>query len=212
METFSVRKARHRELVAVADREEAGRACAALAVCPADFLVSQLTALVRAPTSSSTTLALAVGRADPGLRGRLWGVFYFAEAMLGWYAARRRDVRHLHAMVADVASDVALIVTRGGSNGRTWSLAVHILDEFCDVQLNRLAEKLAADRLAIAISDSGPSQVMGRWSRAPLAGKPNCSLWCRARSFWRRRRQTGVRRTHIQCVGQLVASEKDRLS
>lgn len=49
VETFSIRKALHRELLAVADREEAEPTYAALSLRPADFLVSDLTALYSRP-------------------------------------------------------------------------------------------------------------------------------------------------------------------
>ena len=204
VETFSIHRAPHRELLAAADREEAKRTYAAVPARPIDFLVSHLSALVSAPSSYLTTLAFAVRRANPGLRGRLWGLFYFAEAMLVWHAARRRGVRHLHAVFADVASDVALIITHYGGDGWSWSLAVHGPVEFYDVQLNRLAEKLAAARFAIAISDFGRSQLMAvgsedRWQDIHVV---HCGIEPEAFAVdGDRPRSEGP---HILCVGRLV--------
>lgn len=169
VETISIHRAKPEELLAAVDREEAERT---LSILPPNWLrliAAHLRALLRAPSRYLDTLGFAVARANPGVRGRAWGLFYFAEAVTVWDGARRRGIRHLHAIFADGASDVALLVCRYGGEGWSWSLAIHGPVEFYDVYRNNLAGKLAEARFALAISDFGRSQLMTqvpeeRWS------------------------------------------------
>lgn len=169
VETISIHRTESEQLLAAADREEAERT---LSILPPNWLrliTAHLTALLRAPSRYLETLRFSVARANPGVRGRAWGLFYFAEAMAVWDGARKRHVRHLHAIFADGASDVALLVCRYGGDGWSWSLTIHGPVEFYDVYRNDLAGKLADARFALAISDFGRSQLMTqvpeeRWS------------------------------------------------
>src|SRR5579884_277060 len=209
IETFSIHRAPADELLAEADREEAARTYAVLPVRALDFVGSHLIAFARSPSSYLATLLHAVSRSNPGLRGRLWGLFYFAEAMPVWRAARRRRVRHLHAVFGDVASDVALLVSRYAGEEWTWSMAIHGPDEFFDVRGSNLADKVAAARFVIAISDFGRSQLMTvadvrRWDDIHVV---RCGLDPDAFASERREDHSGrPDRTghHIVCVGRLT--------
>jgi glycosyltransferase involved in cell wall biosynthesis len=123
-----------------------------------------------------STLALALRTGAPGLRERLWHLFYFAEAMILLRHCRRAGIAHIHAQFADVATDVAMLVTHYRRGQRvdgvecSWSLAVHGSVEFYDVTRYALPEKLNHARFAVAISDFGRSQLMRlspleRWPR-----------------------------------------------
>ena len=96
----------------------------------------------RASSSHGRTFALCSGIRGPGSgrsacaaahpgtpRGTLWQLFYFAEAVVLWRELVRREIRHVHAHFADVASDVALLAVDIGNRidggGWTWSLAFH---------------------------------------------------------------------------------------
>jgi glycosyltransferase involved in cell wall biosynthesis len=155
------------------------------------------------------TLARAFRRANPGLRGRLWGLFYFAEAMPVWRAARRQGVSHLHAVFGDVASDVALLVNHYAGDGCTWSMAIHGPDEFYDVSRANLADKVAASRFVVAISDFGRSQLMtvadeSRWEDIYVV---RCGLDPDAFSLddlAEQRRAPSPDGQHIVCVGRLI--------
>ena len=111
-----IHRARPEELLTADDREEHDRTHAVLPIRSTVFLRTHLLALLSSPRRYLATLAFALSRANAGLRGRR-GVFYFAEAILVWRAARSRGVRHLHAVRADVASDVALLVTHYAGAG-----------------------------------------------------------------------------------------------
>jgi glycosyltransferase involved in cell wall biosynthesis len=209
VETFSIHRTPADQLLTHAEREEARRTYAVLPLDAPDFVISHLFAFVRSPSSYLATLALAVRRANPGVRGRLWGLFYFAEAMPVWRAARRRNVRHLHAVFGDVASDVALLVTHYARNALSWSMAIHGPDEFADVRGSNLVDKMAAARFVVAISDFGRSQLMTvsderRWADIhvvrcgldPDAFGTNDGRGCP--------RPTNSRQPHIVCVGRLT--------
>lgn len=209
VETFSIHRTPADQLLTHAEREEAKRTYAVLPVCAPDFVASHLSAFARSPASYLATLTLAVRRAKPGVRGRLWGLFYFAEAMPVWRAARRRNVRHLHAVFGDVASDVALLITHYARGGCSWSMAVHGPDEFADVRGSNLVDKMAAARFVIAISDFGRSQLMTvsderRWDDIHVV---RCGLdpgSFRADGDRHRLEQTAAAQPHIVCVGRLT--------
>jgi colanic acid/amylovoran biosynthesis glycosyltransferase len=160
VETFSIHRTPASETLAQSDRDEAQRTHAVVPPRLLGLLSSHVAAFVHAPARYLSTLRFAVQRANPGLRGRLWGLFYFVEAMSIWGVARRKGIHHLHVAFADGASDVALLMTRFGGEPWSWSIAVHGPVEFYDVEYNHLAEKLAAARFAVAISDFGRSQMM----------------------------------------------------
>ena len=209
VETFSIHRTPSDQLLAEADRMEAARTYAVLPVRALDFVGSHVIAFARSPSSYLATLLHAVKGANPGLRGRLWGLFYFAEAMPVWRAARRRRIRHLHAVFGDVASDVALLVTRYVGDAWTWSMAIHGPDEFADVRHAKLAQKVAAARFVVAISDFGRSQLMAvspetRWADIHVV---RCGLDPAAfpvEDPGGAPPQADRTRSHIVCVGRLV--------
>jgi colanic acid/amylovoran biosynthesis glycosyltransferase len=168
--TFSIRRSPPEELLTQADRQEAAETFSVLPARPVDLVRAHAEALRRRPVRYVATLGHALRRAVPGLRGLLWGVFYFIEAIPVWQRCEQLGVRHLHAQFADSATDVALLVRRFGGSGWSWSLAVHGPVEFYDVTQNRLAEKVADADAVLAISDFGRSQLMTvapekRWDR-----------------------------------------------
>jgi colanic acid/amylovoran biosynthesis glycosyltransferase len=160
VETFSIHRTPSAELLTPADQEEGRRTYAVWPPRPLDLLRGHLSAALHRPGRYLDTLLFAVRRANPGVRGRLQGLFYFVEAMPIWDAARRRGVRHLHASFADSASDVALLAGHFGGEKWSFSLAIHGPVEFEDIHTNHLAEKVKAARFTVAISDFGRSQLM----------------------------------------------------
>lgn len=204
VETFSIHRPKPAELLAEVDRDEARRTYTVLPARVLRLLGAHVLAFGRDPSAYLSTLAFALRRANPGVRGRLWGLFYFAEAIAIWRGARQRNVRHLHAIFADGASDVALLVRHYGGSGWSYSLAIHGPVEFYDVVRNRLAEKLASARFAVAISDFGRSQLMtlateDRW---PDIHVVRCGL--ELASFTPAQDDRSHAEPHILCVGRLV--------
>jgi colanic acid/amylovoran biosynthesis glycosyltransferase len=176
LDTLSVHRTPAHDLLAAADRQAEATTFSVLPTSLGRLLGAHLEALVRSPRRYLRTLALALRTGAPGLRERLWHVFYFAEAMILLRHCRRARIAHIHAQFADVATDVAMLVTHYRSGQRvdgvecSWSLAVHGSAEFYDVTRYALADKLDHARFAVAISDFGRSQLMRlspleRWSR-----------------------------------------------
>jgi colanic acid/amylovoran biosynthesis glycosyltransferase len=164
--TLSIHRAEAAQLLSAADRQEAAATFSVLPTGLGALLAAHLEAAARSPRRYVSTLALALRTGAPGVRERLWHLFYFGEAMVLLRHARRAGIAHLHAQFADSATDVAMLVThyrrgqRVGATTCSWSLAVHGSAEFYDVRRHALAAKLAHARFAIAISDFGRSQLM----------------------------------------------------
>jgi glycosyltransferase involved in cell wall biosynthesis len=163
VQTFAIRRAFPEHLVSAADREEYARTYAVLPPDPGALALAHLTAAVLHPLRYLGTLRLALRLRPRGLRGAVWQGFYFAEAILIWRECRRRDISHIHAHFANVATDVALLASHfggGRSGGWSWSFTLHGPVEFYDITQSRLPEKLRRARFVVCISDFARSQAM----------------------------------------------------
>lgn len=166
LHTLSIHRAPADELPARADREAAATTFSVLPTSARRLVGAHLEALARSPRRYLSTLALALRTGAPGVRERLWHLFYFAEAMILLSHCRQARIAHVHAQFADSATDVAMLVAHYRRGRRvdgmecSWSLAVHGSVEFYDVTRYALAAKLADARFAVAISDFGRSQLM----------------------------------------------------
>lgn len=163
--TFSIRRTPQEKLLSERDRAAAATTVAILPPRWGRLLLAHLRLLVRSPSACFSTLAFALGLAPPGLRGRLWQLFYFVEAVALWDECRRRQIRHVHVHLANAAADVALLATRIGSaiepdRPWSWSFTMHGPTEFLDLRHYRLAEKLDSARFVVCISDFARSQLM----------------------------------------------------
>lgn len=175
IDTFSIRRASADHLLAEADRVAFQSTFAILPARVGRLLGAHLRAAISAPRAYVRTLRLALRLAPPGLRGRIWQLFYFGEGVVLWDECRRRDIRHLHVHLANVAADVALLATElgcavAGEQRWSWSFTMHGPTEFFDVGLFRLAEKLRRARFVVCISDFTRSQLMslcdpGEWGK-----------------------------------------------
>jgi glycosyltransferase involved in cell wall biosynthesis len=158
--TLSIHRAPDHELLSDADREAQRTTFSVLPISPLQLVARHVRAFATRPRRYLATVAHALRLSPPGLRGKLFQVFYFAEAIVLWTRCERDGVRHIHAQFADAATDAAMLAAHFGGPEWSWSLAVHGPVEFYNVRLYRLAEKLESARLAIAISDFGRSQLM----------------------------------------------------
>jgi colanic acid/amylovoran biosynthesis glycosyltransferase len=166
VQTLSIHRAEPHELLSDADRRAAASTVSALPTSIRQLLGAHLEALIRSPSRYVSTLGLALRTGAPGLRARLWHLFYFAEAMILLRRCRRARIPHIHAQFADSATDVAMLIThyRRGQEVDgivcSWSLAVHGSVEFYNVNQHALPAKVEHARFAVAISDFGRSQLM----------------------------------------------------
>lgn len=175
VETISIHRAEDGDALSASDRAERERTYALLPVRPAALVGAQLRALLGAPGAYLSTLAGALRSGPPGLRARVWQLFYFLEAIMVWNRCRARRVHHLHAHHLNQAADAALLAVRyanarGSRPAWTWSFTMHGPNELYDVTRFQLAEKAEEATAVACISDFARSQVMGftpeeRWPR-----------------------------------------------
>jgi glycosyltransferase involved in cell wall biosynthesis len=165
LETISVHRAAESQLLTDAAEREHASTYTILPPRWGELVRAHLTAFARAPAAYLSTLALAVRLSRPGLRGPLWQLFYFAEAMAVWKRCRARGIRHLHAQFTNQVTDIALLVTRYESGSRTpwtWSFTVHGPDEFYEVSRFNLRAKVESADFVVCISDFARSQLMAQ--------------------------------------------------
>lgn len=165
IETFSIRRTPPEQLLSKRDRAAADTTFTILPPRWRLVAASQLRLFLRGPGAYVSTLAAAVRAAPPGLRGHLWQVFYFAEAAVLWRECERKGIRHIHAHLANVASDVAMLAAALGTAldpGRpwSWSFTMHGPTEFLDQRHYRLAAKLESAAFVVCISEFARSQLM----------------------------------------------------
>lgn len=165
IDTFSIHRASDDQLLARADQIAFDSTYAILPARWTTLLRAHLRLAASAPAAYLSTLALALRLASAGLRGRLWQLFYFAEAVVLWSECHRRSIRHIHAHMGNVAADAALLAAHLGTaiepqQPWSWSFTLHGPDEFFDVSRFRLAAKLRHARFVVCISDYTRSQLM----------------------------------------------------
>ena len=156
--TISIRRPAPRDLLTNADRAEAQNTRVIVSAKILPLLAALILTPLLHPIRWCHGLRAAWRLRRPGLRGLLWTFFYFLEALLVHRICRRKKITHIHAHFANVASDVAMIAA--DLSGGTFSFTMHGPTEFFDLASHRLAEKAAAARLIICISDFARSQLM----------------------------------------------------
>ncbi len=163
IETISVHRAADDQLLTDAAVREHASTYTVLPPRWAELVRAHLSAFVRAPSAYLSTLVLALRLSRPGLRGRLWQLFYFVEAMVVWRRCESRGIHHLHAQFTNQVTDIALLVKRyesGATPPWTWSFTVHGPDEFYEVSRFNLRAKVKSADFVVCISDFARSQLM----------------------------------------------------
>jgi colanic acid/amylovoran biosynthesis glycosyltransferase len=163
--TFSIRRSDPKQLLTDADRAAYESTNAILPPRWGRLLSTHLKIALRAPRAYLATFSLSQRGGSCGLMARIWRLFYFAEAVVLWSECNRRQIRHIHVHLANVAADVALLAAYLGSTVEpgdpwSWSFTMHGPTEFADVSHFRLSEKLRRARFVICISDFARSQLM----------------------------------------------------
>jgi glycosyltransferase involved in cell wall biosynthesis len=208
--TISLRRTSGEHLLSRENREAAQSTYAVLPARARDVLGAHLGALARHPRAYLATLREALRLARPGLRGRLWQIFYFAEAIIVWRRCSRRQVSHIHAHHGAAPADVAMLAARFGRAARsgpcTWSLTLHGPIELNDVQWFGLAEKTRRADVVVCISEFARSQLMAlvddrHWDKLRV-------VHCGVRpAEYRALGETARGRPQLLCVGRLVAEK-----
>lgn len=146
-------------LVDPADLAEARRTTVLLARGPLGLAPDALRMLLRRPLRFTGALAAALRFARGSETGCVRHLAYFAEACRVVRMAERLGISHVHAHFATNPPMVALLAQRLGGPG--FSFTVHNLDDAAHGRRLKLAEKIAAARFTIAVSDYGMAQVAG---------------------------------------------------
>lgn len=121
-------------------------------------LAAKLATLATHPAGFFRGLGLALRLGGTDVRKLVYGLFYFAEAlMIGRWMARQ-GLQHLHVHFATPAATVALIAQR--IFPITFSMTVHGPDEFYDAPGYYLSEKIAGASFICCIGYYARSQLM----------------------------------------------------
>jgi len=167
--TCSIRRTSDDHLVGPEQRQEAART---FHVLPA--VVNPLT-MARAEFSMLPrlgryfrALALAWRTAPKGIKGRLYNLIYFTEAVVLAHHLRKNGVQHLHNHIAKSSCTVAMLASE--LSGIPYSFTLHGPDIFFAPGHWRLDEKIARARFVACISEFCRSQAMF-FSAQPHWGK-----------------------------------------
>lgn len=142
-----------------------------LPVNPLVLIVDTITLLLRSPGAWASTAVLAWKTARPGVRGRIWQLFYFLEAVVLARELRRQRIVHLHNHLGDASGTVAMLASKLCGVG--YSITIHGPHIFFDPTHWALAEKLRSSRFITCISRYCQSQMMlfsdrADWSRLEI--------------------------------------------
>jgi glycosyltransferase involved in cell wall biosynthesis len=159
VETISIRQSDPAHLLAGSDREEFARTFAVLPIRPLRLIVAHVGVFAADPRRYLAALRLAAALGRSGVRGRLWQLFYLAEAGVVFSHCRRRGIRHVHAEFTTPAADVAVLTAELAGERWSWSFAAHGTDIF-EADARTLAEKVRRARFVVCASDFGRSQLM----------------------------------------------------
>jgi glycosyltransferase involved in cell wall biosynthesis len=158
IDTVSIRRTPESGLLSDADRHAAAETFAVLPAAPVAVARAHARWALRHPRRYAMTLALALGLGAPGLRHRVWQLFYFAEAGVLADELQRRGTEHLHAHFVNVASMVTLLAAT--LLGRPWSFTMHGPLEFDEVRAHAIPDKVRRAQFVACISDFTRAQLM----------------------------------------------------
>jgi len=159
--TCSIRKTGAEHLVGVEQREEAKNTFYVMkaAKSPVRLIASHLRAAVLTPHRYFSTLWLALCTGSSGVKGRLYQLFYFAEAIILADYLKQCGVIHLHNHIAMASCSVAMLASN--VSGIPFSFTLHGPDIFLEPQRWRLDVKIKKARFVACISDYCRDQAKG---------------------------------------------------
>jgi colanic acid/amylovoran biosynthesis glycosyltransferase len=117
-----------------------------------------LRCLVSRPSAYLSGLLFAARMGGLDVRTFVYHLLYFAEAVVVGEWMRREHLRHVHVHFANNTATVALIASR--IFPVTYSISVHGPNEFYDVQLYRLRQKIEGAAFLCCIGQYCRSQLM----------------------------------------------------
>ena len=99
-----------------------------------------LTSLARSPILIARTLRLALSTSRPGLRGFVYQLIYFIEAVLAADIIRRKAIDHVHNHIGDQSGTVTMLAASLAGIG--YSITFHGWPVFFDAKYYRVKEKV----------------------------------------------------------------------
>lgn len=160
VEACTVRRPAPKDVVGEIQKAEERRTFAVLEVAkrPAALIGAHLWALRRDPGRWFSALRLALGTGAPGVKARLWQLFYFLEAAVLARHLVERGVVHLHNHFANSSCSVAMLTSE--MSGIPFSVMIHGPAIFFEPERWRLDAKIARARFVTCISHFCRSQAM----------------------------------------------------
>jgi glycosyltransferase involved in cell wall biosynthesis len=158
-----------------------------------------LTAFIRSPLRFLQTLYLAYSTARPGVRGFIYQIFYFVEAVLASNACRRNSIDHLHNHIGDQSGTVTMLAAKLAGIG--YSITFHGWPVFFDAKSAHIKEKVRGATFTRAISYFCRSQLMmfSEWDDPTPFKVVHCGLEIGKYKFRPPREQV----EHLFCAARL---------
>jgi glycosyltransferase involved in cell wall biosynthesis len=125
---------------------------------PLSIAWSVLAAAMRSPKRFIAACHLAMSTRRPGIRGFIYQLFYFLEAVLVAERLRRNEIRHIHNHIGDHSGMVTILAARLAGIG--YSITFHGWPVFFDAKYSRIKEKVRGARFTRSISYFCRSQLM----------------------------------------------------
>ena len=125
---------------------------------PVRLLTGHFALLRRSPKRWAQTLLLGLRTGRPGLKGRLWQLFYFLEAGVLARKLQADGVAHLHNHFADSSANVAMLAAELADI--PFSFTLHGPAELFEPESWHLREKIARAAFTVCISHFARSQAM----------------------------------------------------
>jgi len=114
--------------------------------------------MFRSPGRWLGTLNLAFSTSRPGLRGFVYQMYYFVEAMLAADILRQNSVNHVHNHIGDQSGTVTMLAAKLAGIG--YSITFHGWPVFFDAKYSRIKEKVLGAQFTRSISYFCRSQLM----------------------------------------------------
>lgn len=158
--TCSIRRTTAAHHVGPEQRREAAQTFHVLeaALSPLRALKAHGRMLFNKPGEYFRALKLALMTGQPGLRGGVYQLVYFLEAIVLADLLRQRGVVHLHNHIAKSSCSVAMIASM--ASGIPFSFTLHGPDIFFEPMAWRLDAKIAGAKFVACISHFCRSQAM----------------------------------------------------
>lgn len=168
IQTFSVRRPESVDALSIRDREELKRTWFIRERGVQSLFQAHILAIATRPLRYLRTLFEASRHCLPGVRGSLWALAYFAQAIVLARELERRRIQHLHNHFANAAATVGMLATR--HLGITWSLGLHGNADLQYPAGALLGAKLRRASFASCASDFMRSQALrtidvDRWTK-----------------------------------------------